>query len=187
MADHNGHGFMLASSYNETGTGDGTAYNTIKYCTAKNFDGESFAVRYRQVYNNTFEDCTALGGDGDMLHGLIVRDGAHDNTFRRCMVDGMEYGVSFWDTTEDGGTQNAGHDNTFEYCIFQNQTGITSNSFCIDFNVYQTGYTGSAYNNKWINCVFDDGDYLINSSRPNSGNELVNCIITDVTEFIYGF
>ena len=123
----------------------GTHDNLVKYCSAKNFDGESFVCRHRQSYNNVFEDCNALAGAGTDLSGIVLRDGTYSNTFRRCRIDGMENAIAFYDTAEDGGTQNAGHDNIFEYCIFQGTTSIASTSYCIDFNVYSVGYTGSVY------------------------------------------
>jgi hypothetical protein len=156
--DHIGHGIGLKGDCQD---------NLFARNTAKNLGG-GFYVRHRGCKNNTFVDCTVLGGDG-----LLVRDGASLNTFERCHTIGAEVGAIFLDTDEDGGAHFAGRDNVFVNCTFED-----SRLAAIDFDSYSLA--SPVDHNRFVNCTIVGAPALFQSDRPNSANELVNCIVTDV-------
>jgi parallel beta-helix repeat protein len=159
---HFGHGIHLKMACEN---------NLIKDCVALN-SNENFSLRWRAVKYNTFENCISIGGS------ICIRDGASYNTFRNCRAIDGGYGVVFYDSTEDDGAQSAGFNNTFENCIFED------NTYCIAFNSWSV--SSAAYDNDFINCTFYDSSYLFQSSRTNYGNTLTNCIVSNVTNLVSG-
>lgn len=162
--DHGGHGIGFK--------GD-CLNNFVGNSTAKNLSG-GFYVRHRGCRNNLFLQCIAL----DSSIGLLVRDGASDNIFRNCRVTGGTNGVAFFDTGEDDGAQWAGSNTVFENCLFEHST------YMIRFHYYDMN--SDTYNNSFINCVFNDGEYLFNAERDNHDNTMVNSIVTGVRNYKTG-
>ncbi len=162
--DHVGHGIGFK--------GD-CLNNFVSNSTAKNFSG-AFYVRHRGCRNNLFWQCLAL----ESSIGLLVRDGASHNIFRNCRVTGGTNATAFFDTGEDDGTQWAGSDTTFENCIFEHAT------YMIRFHDYDRN--SDTYNNSFINCIFNDGEYLFGVDRDNHDNTMVNSVVTNVQNYKTG-
>jgi len=162
--DHGGHGIGFK--------GD-CLNNFVGNSTAKNLSG-AFYVRHRGCRNNLFLQCVVL----DSSIGLLVRDGASDNIFRNCRVTGGTNAIAFFDTGEDDGAQWAGSDTVFENCIFEHAT------YMIRFHYYDRN--SDTYNNSFINCIFNDGEYLFNVERDNHDNRMVNSIVTNVRNYKTG-
>ena len=165
---HGGHGIQVK--------GDGE-YNTFTDCVSDNMEIGAFGVRHRGAKYNTFTNCTALRTTaGSSSMGFMIRDGASYNTFRACRVNNVVYGVSFADSSEDDGAQWCGSYNTFENCVFDD-----TQSYQINFN--SSMGTGT-YENEFVNCAFLGGAYLFQSRTENYDNRMINCIVTDVSNFV---
>ena len=145
------------------------AYNQIISCTAKNFRGESFYVRHRGSKFNTFENCVAIGVTQETA-GFVVRDGASDNQFNNCTVQGCKRGFMFHDSDEDGGTHYCGRHNVFNNCI------LTDVTLGIDFN--DADPASQVDSNFFYNCVFYNGGTLVNVEINNFDNAMINCIVS---------
>ncbi len=163
-----GHGFEIKESGEN---------NLFENCTVKNMIAGCFSVRWSGVKNNEFRYCTALGGVSDDVSAFMIRDGASNNTFNSCVSAGCQAGVRFILTGEDA--DYCGESNTFYNCIIRNA------HWAVDLNQYAYN-SAPADNNALVNCVIDGADYLINSQRPNSGNQFKNCIITNVSNLATG-
>ena len=145
-------------------------YNQIISCSAKNFRGESFYVWYEGAKYNTFDKCVAIGVTQETA-GFVVRDGASYNNFNNCEVNNCKRGIMFHDSDEVGGTQYCGKYNNFNNCIIKNtQIGIDFN----DYNIYS-----DVDANYFNNCVFYNGNTLVNVEINNFDNAMINCIIFD--------
>ena len=144
--------------------------NLIKDCISKNLKGEGFYVRHRGSKYNTFNNCRAIGVT-EGATGFVVRDGASYNEFNNCAVDSCKRGLMFFDTSEDDGAQYCGRNNNFNNCI------ITNTELGIDFNDYDqdTDVDSNFFNN----CIFYNGQTLINVERNNFDNKMINCIISN--------
>ncbi len=151
--------------------------NLFVDCTVKNMIAGCFSVRWSQVQNNEFRNCTAIGGVSDDVSAFMIREGASHNTFNACVSKGCNAGVRYLLAGEDA--DFCGKGNTFNNCIIKNA------DWAIDLNPY---YYNSAPvdSNKLVNCVIEHAEYLFNCDRPNTGNQLINCIITDVDSFLTG-
>ena len=163
--DHGGAGIGIK------GSGEN---NLFENCVAKNLRNAGFYVRHSGVKYNTFKKCTAIGGiNGD---GFIIRDGAAYNNFYSCKTESIQVAVGFYFTNEDPNADYAGHDNSFYNCIFENtQAYIIS---------YSEGYVDKpAENNRFINCVFNSAEYMFSSNRDNSNNQMINCIVANVSAY----
>ncbi len=143
--------------------------NLFENCTAKGLGNAGFYVRHSGVTNNEFRNCTALNGTG-----FVVRDGAHHNTFNYCRTDSC-IGVFFTWSGED--IVSSGNDNNFYNCIFENS------SYMISFGGSKKD--AKANDNSFVNCVFDGSDYLFRTGRNNEGNKMINCAISNVSEYKY--
>ncbi len=163
-----GHGFEIKESGQN---------NLFVDCTVKNMIGGCFSVRWSQVRNNEFRNCTAIGGVSDDVSAFMIREGASYNTFNACISMDCNAGVRYLLAGEDA--DYCGNHNTFNNCIIKNAV------WAIDLNPY---YYNSAPvdSNEMVNCVIDHANYLFNCDRPNTGNQLINCIITDVDSFLTG-
>ncbi|MCB0397200.1 MAG: T9SS type A sorting domain-containing protein [Flavobacteriales bacterium] len=140
-------------------------YNVFTNCTAVNMT-EDFYVRHRGAKYNIFVGCHAING-----RAFVVRDGASFNRFIDCRADDVKSGIRFMDTTEDGGAQYAGRHNTFENCI------INKAYLGVHFDDYDQ--VSPADSNTIAFCIFNRVDYLFYCGRPNSNNEMLNCIVTN--------
>ncbi len=143
--------------------------NLFENCISKGMGGQAFYVRYSSVKNNEFRNCIAVDGTG-----FWVREGAHHNTFNYCRAVNST-GVTFYWSGED--TLSAGNDNYFNNCIFENSDVMIS--------FYGEGKEAKAVDNKFVNCVFNGGDYLFQTGRKNEDNKMINCTISNVTEYKY--
>ena len=163
-----GHGFEIKESGQN---------NLFLDCTVKNMIGGCFSVRWSGVHNNEFKNCRALGGESNDVSGFMIREGANNNTFNACVSDSCQAGIRFILAGEDADT--CGYNNTFNNCIIKNS------KWAIDLNPYY--YNNAPVNDtKIVNCVIDKSEYLFNCERPNVGNQLVNCIITNVNTLTTG-
>ncbi len=165
--EHQGHGYTIK--------GDGNEYsgNVFENCVARNFEIEAFAVKHHEVHDNTFRNCTAYDATG-----FIIREGAHDNDFINCKAIDCVNGAIVFYKSEDPDATDAGNNNTFYNCTFKNSEVV------IDYSSYQTNY--DVFNNRLINCVVDGANYLFNCDRTNTDNEMINCIVTNVTNYKKG-
>ena len=144
--------------------------NTFDNCTAKNLKNGGFYVRWAAVKNNVFNHCTAIGTLND-VNGFLIRDGASSNEFNACVSDGCTSAIRFAVSGEDA--NYCGRNNTFNNCIVKNAT------WAIEFISW--AIAGPADHNSFINCVFHHATYLFDSSRDNHDNQMMNCIVKDVT------
>ena len=163
-----GHGFEIKES---------GEYNLFENCTVKNMIAGCFSVRWADVQNNEFRHCTALGGVSDDVSAFMIREGASNNVFNSCVAENCQAGVRYILAGED--EDYCGEKNVFNNCVMRNA------KWAIDFNSYYYN-SAPADNNIMANCVIDGAQYLVNSDRPNSGNKLVNCIITNVSNYSTG-
>jgi MYXO-CTERM domain-containing protein len=168
---HSGHGIGIKDVFdydaglypNPHSTG-----NRIIDCATTNV-GESFFVAH-EAHDNEFEGGSAWG-DSDVYDiGIIIRDGAHDNTFRGFHLQGLRGGVSFQETVEGTETQVV--------------TGNTvANSVFVD--TAKALEFWNADHNLVTNCVFDStGEWAIVRfpfERVGHGNSMRNSIITNVS------
>ncbi len=163
-----GHGFEIKESGQN---------NLLLNCTVKNMIGGCFSVRWEGVRNNEFRNCHAIGGVSDDVSAFMVREGANHNTFNSCTSENCQAGIRFILAGEDADI--CGYGNSFNNCIIQDA------KWAIDLNPYY--YNSAPVNdNKIVNCLIDDADYLFNCERPNTGNQLLNCIITHVSSLTAG-
>lgn len=160
---HYGHGIGLKANCQN---------NLVVNCTAVNMS-EDFYVRHRGVKNNTFRNCTCIRG-----YGLVVRDGASNNIFEECVVDSVEGGLRFLDTSEDGGAQYAGRGNLFRNNIIKNA----------DYGIYFDSYDQVSLvdSNTIVNCVFDKIGYLFRCDKESKSISFTNTIVTNVKTFTSG-
>lgn len=178
---HQGHGIDLKRT---------CEYNTIKNCyifntwLELNAGGATPGPRY-----NTFENITIEGNDGIYDHnirdgGLLFQTDVSFNTFTNLVFKATN-GIIFQNSADDGPIEaNAGHDNTFINCVFHDAKSNTvwkGTESHITFTNIGTYPETSAYDNTWYNCTFDTGAAIINSERPNSGNEFINCSFSNIT------
>lgn len=166
--EDSGHGFEIK----ENGQ-----HNLFVDCTVKNMIGGCFSVRWSGVQNNEFRNCHALGGVSDDVAAFVIREGASYNAFNSCTADACEAGVRFYLNGEDA--DYCGHDNSFNNCLIKNA------EWAIDFNTYFYNSL-PANDNILANCVIDQANYLFNCDRPNAGNKMKNCIITNVNNLKSG-
>ncbi len=163
-----GHGFEIKESGQN---------NLFVDCTVKNMISGCFSVRWAGVQNNEFRNCHAIGGISDDVSAFMVREGASNNAFNSCISDGCQAGIRFLLSGEDA--DYCGHNNSFNNCVIKNS------EWAIDLNPYE--YNSAPVDDNIIaNCVIDNAEYLFNCERPNAGNQLVNCIITNVDSLSIG-
>ncbi len=154
--------------------------NKIINCAAYDM-GEYFFVAH-EAYGNEFTNCTAIGhydnpAQDYWSEGINIRDGAHDNKFNFCHIEGTRTSVAFQNTVE-GPTNSDGsaapqtcYNNTLSNCLFLNSAkGIEM---------------WDAKNNLIKNCVFDGAgkSTLVRFlyATKNEGNTCRNSIITNVS------
>ncbi len=163
-----GHGFEIKESGQN---------NLFVNCTVKNMIAGCFSVRWSGVQNNEFKNCVALGGVSNDVSAFMIREGASNNTFNSCISDSCQAGIRFILAGED--QDYCGNNNSFNNCVIRNA------KWAIDLNSYY--YNSAPANDNIIaNCVIDNAEYLFNCERPNTGNKLVNCIITNINNLAEG-
>ncbi len=159
---HFGHGFTVKEHGEQ---------NLIVDCVAEN-TSDGFCVRHRNVKHNTFRDCEAWGSAV-----IVVRDGASHNLFEGIRSHEAWSGISFFDTSEDGGAQYAGRHNKVVNCLFIEPDVAISNSN--SFGPYTTG--SPIDSNTVAHCTFfDPGVFFRNWNDDVHDNTLINCIIDGV-------
>ncbi|MBS1547132.1 MAG: T9SS type A sorting domain-containing protein [Bacteroidetes bacterium] len=159
---HFGHGFTIKEHGEQ---------NLIVDCVAEN-TSDAFCVRHRDVKHNTFQDCEAWGSAV-----VVVRDGASHNLFQGMRSHEAWSGISFFDTSEDGGAQYAGRHNRIINSLFIAPDVAISNSN--SFGPYTTG--SPIDSNTVANCTFvDPVVFFRNWNDDVHDNALINCIIDDV-------
>ncbi len=152
-------------------------HNLFVDCTAKNMVGGCFSVRWSGVKNNEFRNCKAISTLDDDITAFLIRDGASNNVFNSCISENCQAGVRFLLSGED--VDYCGEHNVFNNCIIKNATWV------FDLNSWYYN-SAPADNNRLVNCTIDKAQYLINADRPNTGNQFVNCIITNVENYLAG-
>jgi MYXO-CTERM domain-containing protein len=171
---HPGHGIGIKDQAKSDGYANPhSTANQIINCTATN-TYESFFVAH-ECYGNTFSGCTALADparQGQSWAGIIIRDGAHDNTFSGFYIEGFRVGLSFQETNE-------GPDNADQ---------IVSGNVLINSVVVNTMKGTEFWNaddNVLDNCVFDNaGSWAVVRfpfERVNTGNVMRNSIVLNTT------
>ena len=169
---HGGHGI---------GTKGDTRYNQFVDCEAINFAGEDFLVRHSGSAYNEFTRCVARGGTG-----IVIRDGAHDNTFRDCRLLDVGVGVQTFDSAEDG-FHGAGFRNLIVDSIFTNAETM------IDLDPFGNPDSAAFNDNRFVNCNFVHATNLITPGHESSRNVFTNCIFTEIANltgsggFVPGF
>ena len=171
---HTGHGINIQGSAFATLD---TQYNTIRHCESIG-GAKGIQLRWQDCSYNTVEDCLCnIEAVNTTNGGIHFRDGANNNTVKRTITIGGSASVQFYDTSEDGGLVNAGHDNTLQYCIFRDSDNI------IFFE--NGGVLGTAYDNKFINCIFESGGRLFRAKTPNTDTDMINCIFISIPLYEY--
>ena len=156
--EHVGHGIGVK--------GDCTG-NVFSQNEAVNMSG-GFYVRHRGSKNNLFEGNLSRGGDA----GILIRDGASENTFRNHRTLGSLDGISFMDTGEDDGAQWAGSNNTVMNSVFEDPQCL------IRFHAYSE--ESPAFDNTFVNITARNVGTVTCAERTNYGNRLVNSILSGV-------
>jgi hypothetical protein len=100
---HPGHGIGIKDTYRGGYQYPHSNNNKIINCSAYDM-GEYFFVAH-EAYNNEFENCTAIGHYENPLQnywseGINIRDGAHDNMFKNCIVKSTRTSIAIQNTEE---------------------------------------------------------------------------------------
>jgi len=151
-------------------------YNLFVDCLAKNMVGGCYSVRWSAVKYNEFRNCKAIADQTEST-AFLVRDGASYNQFNSCISEDCGSGIQFLLSGEDAAY--CGNHNTFNNCIIKNA------DWAIDLNDWDIE-SGTVDNNIIANCIIDNANYLFNSERPSQENQLINCIVTNVDNFVRG-
>lgn len=160
---HNGHGLVLKVEAMD---------NNFINCEIRN---TSLECSFTGVKNNSFDKCIVVGGS-DFDGGILIANGANNNTFRECVLDRTK-GIGFGDW-KDGlqdsrDAADAGNNNKFISCIVKNsKAGINFNSWD-RLNTY-------AHDNIFENCHFLNLETLFQVDRPNRDNKIINSTIEKV-------
>ncbi len=164
--EHGGHGI---------GFKDFAQDSLIEDSTSVNMAG-SFYFRYSPVFNNTIRNCHAKDSD----ESLLMRDGAHHNTFENCTVDNAYYAIVFYDSMgEDDGAPN-----TAEANVIKNSLITNTRQAVIAFHQYNR--PSDVVNNRIENITIDNALYLFHSGRVNINNSMTNSIVTNVANYSIG-
>ena len=161
------HGFTVKTNAEDVIDAAGS-YPTIN-CTGNQFYNcstynmpESFCVRHRGATYNNFYKCYALGthtgsGGGGVGQGIMIRDGASNNTFEAIKTENCHSGILFLDTVEDGGAASpVGSGNIIKNCVFDN-TYIGIN--------HQANVASDSGANTIANCTFYKTRFHIDAAR----------------------
>ena len=163
---HGGHGFI----------GKNGAHDNV----VRNFSvvNSNLEVNFTNIYNNTFENGTvqaAFYSNNDPYGGILITNGAHDNTFRNIIIDGAWGGI-VTHSYDDGASSDPNIDSSdasvnnyfinlivknSQYAVIYSETGVNA--------------SGSVRDNYYLNCTFYDIEYGIRAYMPNSNNKFYNC------------
>ncbi|MRX63767.1 Ig-like domain-containing protein [Maribacter luteus] len=170
---HQGHGIDFKRGSN----------NTARNCYVQN----TWLEVNIASHGNTFENITIKGmqdySPNRRSGGVKIYHGSHGNTFKDIEFIDAD-GVLFADVWDVVATPNgsAGHDNTFMNCVFRNtQVNLYRNSdspitFEANRGLEAGGFNDSpVYNNKFINCTFENAAAMFTVNRPNYDNEFIDC------------
>lgn len=174
-------------------------YNVIQNCYAERVNelahtGHGFITKGDCAYNK-FINCEAKNFQEALV---VAHTGSHHNEFINCVVS-KRRAINIRD---------GAHDNTFKNCrISDCEFGIQT--FCSS----EDGPSGGGFNNKLINCVFENtewiffgnryglrdnadfndnkiincsfigGTYFAHPDTPTSDNQFINCIISGITNY----
>ncbi len=164
--EHGGHGIGFKEFAQDSLIEDSTSVNMAG----------SFYFRYSPVFNNTIRNCHAKDSD----ESLLMRDGAHHNTFENCTVDNAYYAIVFYDSMgEDDGAPN-----TAEANVIKNSLITNTRQAVIAFHEYNR--PSDVINNRIENCTIDNAQYLFHSGRVNINNSMTNSIVTNVANYSIG-
>ena len=168
---HTGHGIVLKTLAGTVAVEN----NVIENCEVINING-SIEFRHRKVKNNIARNIRIRRVDSRYAGGFHFRDGASSNIVENSHVSGitgLNGGISFYDTVEDGGTQWAGNDNIIRNTIFE--------SCDLGIRVGSSKTPADTNNNKILNCTFYKVKTMIGfwPNSKNSNNLIQNCIISE--------
>jgi len=168
---HTGHGLVLKSLENSSQVEN----NLIENCDVVNING-SIEFRHRKVKNNIARSIRIVGTTSRYSGGFHFRDGASDNIVENSYVSGlkgMNGGISFYDTREDGGTQWSGNDNLIRNTVFKN--------CALGIRLGTNNTPSNAFNNKVLNCTFYEVNTMIGfwPKSINTNNVIQNSIISN--------
>lgn len=175
---HTGHGIVLKSGNYRTEN------NKIEDCDIVNING-SIEFRHRKVKNNLAKNIRIKGKNSRYSGGIHFRDGASNNIVEGALIDGLKGkngAISFYDTTEDGGTKLAAENNIVRNTIITNSTlGIRFGTISKSVRAH------TIKNNKILNCVFYNVSSLIRNypKAINTNNKIQNTIISGSKKYYY--
>lgn len=174
-------------------------YNTIQNCYAERVNelshtGHGFITKGDCAYNK-FINCEAKNFQEALV---VAHKGSHHNEFIGCVVS-KRRAINIRD---------GAHDNTFLNCKISDcdfgiqtfcsgENGTSGGGFnnkiinCVFENIkwiffgnpYNYGSSANFDDNKIINCNFIDGTYLFHPQTPSAGNQFINCIISGITNY----
>ncbi len=160
--EHGGHGIGIKAK------GVDSYQNTIIDSVVRGMS-KGFYVNHQQTFDNEFINCAAYGDDtiaGLISNGFIVRDGAHDNTFRGCEGLQLDHSIAFTDSVEDGGLGQEQNNNLFSDCEF---------SQTLQSIIW---FGNSAHNNVFDNITANSAPRLVSFSN-NPHHDWSNNILKD--------
>ncbi|HHL32607.1 MAG TPA: hypothetical protein ENJ41_08465, partial [Oceanospirillales bacterium] len=164
--DHVGHGI---------GFKEFSQNSLIENSSSENLSG-GFYFRHSAVFNNTIRNCHSSNDD----IGLLMRDGAHDNTFENCTIDNAYYAIAYLDSFgEDDAAINTAEANVIKNSIITN-----TRQAVIAYHEYNR--PSAVVNNSIENCTIDNATNLFYSARANLSNSMTNSIISNVTNYTSG-
>lgn len=169
-ASHSGHGYDVKGGHNNY-FHDNYSYRT--YAAEVNF-----SLSYDNLFENHYRD-----GDNTTANGIVIYNGAHDNTFRNFFIKGGYIGVNSGNY-QDGASSDpvinpdsGGEDMTFENIVVTGTTKLMSSG--------ETAYSTTAKNATrytFNNCTFYDsaqGFSIYNSSTEDI--VFTNCSLSDIS------
>lgn len=169
---HNGHGISLKSK------GVRTEDNLVENCTIVNVKG-AIEARHRMVRNNIFKNLLILGWNTPSQNGgIVIHDGASYNTFERIKISGTNEAFRWYETIEDEGVQENGHDNIFKNIIVEN-VGILVVVAALNVTPEK-----KATGNSFVNCTFNNIENMFQGYRVfDDTNSFENCIFNNVKKY----
>ena len=174
---HPGHGIGIKDQARADGyPAPHSCNNKIINCVARN-NGESFFVAH-EAHHNEFVNCTVLHqwrtAKNRWNEGINIRDGAHDNVFRNCRVEGARCGATIQDTVE--GPKGPDGKPVAQIC----SGNVLAN--CVFTDAQDAFEIWNAVDNQFRNCVVENvEDVLVRFLEgKNQGTVLRNTIVANV-------